>query len=209
MGVLAGLGALASVAATPLPANQLAPVGQPVQVVYGVNLITNGGFEDPLAWPWWLGIPGYTDPARGTVGPDSTQRRCGARSLRMGRDDAAAFYRVAIPANAQSADFSFWVYVDSPAPVVALDQNRLDVQVFAGTSVAHNLATYYAAVPTVSRATVPVEPLRVWQKKAFDLSAYKGQMIDLSFKEWGGTFFYIDDVGLWTAQPPIASVYFC
>jgi hypothetical protein len=88
VGVLAGLGAVASVAATPLPANQLVPVGQPVQVVYGVNLITNGGFEDPVAWRWWLGIPGYVDPARGTVGLDSTQRHCGARSLRMGRDDA-------------------------------------------------------------------------------------------------------------------------
>jgi hypothetical protein len=83
------------------------------------------------------------------------------------------------------------------------------VQVFSGSSVPQNLATYYAGIPTVYRASVPVEAQRVWQKKTFDLSAYKGMTVDLGFKEWAGTFFYIDEVALWTGQPPFPSVYFC
>src|SRR5262247_3764704 len=93
----ASLGALASVAATPVVVDP----GQPIQVAHGVNLVANGGFEDPVAWPWWLGIPGGSDPSRGTVGPDMTQHHCGSHSLRMGRQDATAFYRVGIPASAQ------------------------------------------------------------------------------------------------------------
>jgi hypothetical protein len=184
-GVLATL-PLAAAADGPV----VAPQPTPLTIDLGQNLIVNGGFEDAISSPWWLGDVPHFNPSVGTVGPDTTQHHCGSRSLRLGRDDATAYYRVAIPATAQRADFSFWMWVDRPGAVWGTQENRLDVEVHQGPAVSHILATYYAH--DAAQVT------QVWQRKTFDLAAFKGQTIDLDFKNWLGTYYYIDDVALWT-----------
>jgi hypothetical protein len=104
--LIAGLGALAVVAAA-LPASTaaadgpiLAPQPTPITINLGQNLIVNGGFEDPIAWPWWLGAVERWNPPLGTVVVDTAQHHCGTHSLHFGVGDSTAYYRVAIPTTA-------------------------------------------------------------------------------------------------------------
>jgi hypothetical protein len=154
------------------------------------NLIQDGGFENNAGTPWWLS---------GSNATIDKLPHCGALSLRLGGyGNGSAFYRLTIPATAARADLSFYLQVQSN-DLASADRNtwaagdHLEMEVV--TNGFHYTERWWARQAALTRGVWSYE--YIW-----NLQNYKGQVVDLSFKAFAdgvnATWFFIDDVALWT-----------
>jgi hypothetical protein len=152
------------------------------------NLIANGGFEGTLS-PWTLG--GVSLPLLSTV-----QKHSGANSIRLGANsgpgsrepngDSTAFQQVTIPSTATRATLTFWYY---PYTTDSIQYDWQDAQLRSSTG-----ATLINIFHIASNA-------QAWTQKTVDLTAYKGQTVQVWFNCHGDgytdpTTLWVDDVSL-------------
>jgi hypothetical protein len=145
--------------------------------------VTNGGFEVSGSWTYG----GVTSPAR-----YSSNSHTGTYSLKVGNISAAqngdsnTYQAITIPAGTQNATLTFWYW---PASTDTISSAWQEVQIRNASG------TKLAQVLKVCSNT------QTWTQVSYDLSAYKGQTIQLYFNDHasGGsnpTYFLVDDVSL-------------
>ncbi len=157
------------------------------------ELIVNGGFESDDAW--LLGpspvMPQYVTYASHT----------GNRSLVLGITSGAniesfssARQTVALPASASQLTLSFWAYAmaDSPATTDYMEVVLLNA---TGTTILNK--------PWQSH-----NDSRLWNRYAFDLTAWRGQTVQVYFNVYndglgGRAAMFLDDVSLQTCAGPV------
>ncbi|MDL2354756.1 MAG: CehA/McbA family metallohydrolase [Pseudomonadota bacterium] len=152
------------------------------------QLIVNGGFESGTA-SWTA--------SSGVITSDATEA-AHAGSWKAWLDGYGAahtdsiYQQRAIPSTVASASLSFWLRVDSSETTTTAVYDTLKVQVRSSSgAVLATLATY----SNLNKGTTFVQ-------KTFDLSAYKGQTVQIYFEGTEdatvATSFIIDDVSLTT-----------
>lgn len=150
------------------------------------ELLANGGFES--------GTTGWTG-STATIGTWSAQPAYeGTKNAWLGGNGSAVteslYQQIAVPSSATSATLSFMLHIDTAETTTTTAYDKLTVTVknSAGTTLA-TLATYSNLNKNAGYA-----------QKTFDLSAYKGQTIRVSFSETEDsslqTSFAIDKVSL-------------
>lgn len=157
---------------TPTPLPTLPPSGE--------SLIANGGFETGDIAPW---------SAFGSVQVVDERAHSGRYSLRLGTQNDRldeVFHEVTLPDDSWMITLSYWWYIDSEEPLPGGDALRVSVRSEAGAA---TLALLTNAAPQSQ-----------WLQSWFDLSAYRGQRVTLSFRaeensRWP-TVFYLDDIRL-------------
>jgi hypothetical protein len=162
----------------------------PIWVTQGTStssqLLANPGFESGAAS--WTATSGVINNST------STPARSGSYKARLNgygtaRTDTLT-QQVTIPSTATSASLSFWLQVQSAETTTTTAYDKLQAQVrnSSGTVLA-TLATY----SNLNKGSSYVQ-------KSFDLSAYKGQTVQVHFSGTEGsmlqTTFLIDDVAL-------------
>jgi len=252
--VLPASGAAAQSAPCTSFACNLPPIGFPPPVPAGQQLLVNSGFEDEAVaspftfaaqiqqhgWERAGGLVIGTGHANGICpGPNVfdpyVRPHCWSKALATGGNWGSAFshasfgyQQVTIPANAAAPVLSFYLLVDSQAPLYQStpfgpipiwygDPDRLTVSVRSSTvdyspsqNVLAQLARYTlydAPAPGFTNVNTGLTFRNSgWLRKGdFDLSAYKGQTIQVWFDSWAtmapptGTNFYVDDVQLLTS----------
>ena len=149
----------------------------------GGELIVNGGFESSASW---------TQSSSGafTIAPDPTKPHTGLNSAYLcGYDNCtdSIYQTVTIPSTATSATLTYWTYVSTTETTHSYD--------FLKTQVRNSSGTVLSTLQTLSDATATG-----WTKQTFDLSAYKGQTIQINFLGTNDvsnpTDFFVDDVSL-------------
>ena len=169
-------------------------VGSSSAVSFSVNnaatqLIVNGGFESGATA--WTASTGVITSDTGEAAHAGTWK---AWLDGYGAAHTDTIYQqVTVPSTATTVSLSFWLRVDSAETTTTTAYDTLKVQVrnSSGTALA-TLATY----SNLNKGTTFVQ-------KTFDLSAYKGQTVQIYFEgtedSTVATSFIIDDVSL-TAQ---------
>ena len=169
-------------------------VGSSSTVSFSVNnaatqLIVNGGFESGATA--WTASTGVITSDTGEAAHAGTWK---AWLDGYGAAHTDTIYQqVAVPSTATTVSLSFWLRVDSAETTATTAYDTLKVQVrnSSGTALA-TLATY----SNLNKGTT-------FAQKTFDLSAYKGQTVQIYFEgtedSTVATSFIIDDVSL-TAQ---------
>ncbi len=158
-----------------------------VTTVTSTELIVNGGFE--------TGTTGWTGNT-GDIGTFTGEAAFqGTRNAWMGGNGSAITetlgQTVTIPSTATSASLSFYLHIDTnESGATAFDKLLVQVRNTSGT-VLKTLATYSN-----------VNAAAGYQQRTFDLSAYKGQTIQIFFSETEDsslqTSFVLDNVSLIT-----------
>ncbi|GLH70547.1 hypothetical protein GETHPA_20800 [Geothrix rubra] len=150
------------------------------------DLVTNGGFESGATG--WSGTTGDIGTFSGEAAHTGT-KNCWLLGNGSTATETIA-QSVSIPSTATSATFSFWLHIDTAETTTTTAYDTLKVQVrnAAGT-VLGTLATY----SNLNKGTG-------YTQKSFDLSAYKGQTVQLYFlgSEDSSlqTSFVLDDVSV-------------
>ncbi len=151
------------------------------------ELVTNGGFES--------GTTGWTQTS-GVIAQNGTSEPTHSGTWDAWMDGYGSshtdyvYQQVAIPSTATSATFSFYLHIDTAETTTTSAYDTLKVQVrnTAGT-VLGTLATY----SNLNKATG-------YTQKSFDLSAYKGQTVQIYFVGTEDsslqTSFVLDDVSV-------------
>ncbi len=150
------------------------------------QLVANSGFESgPASWTASSGV------INNSAANPSRTGSYKAKLLGFGTARTDTLYQqVAIPSTAASATLSFWLQVQSAetTTTTAYDTLKAQVRNSSGTVLA-TLATY----SNLNKGSSYVQ-------KSFDLSAYKGQTVQLFFTGTEGTMlqttFLVDDVTL-------------
>jgi FG-GAP-like repeat len=162
----------------------------------GGNLIVNGGFEGSLTG--WTTAASNPAPALSTV-----QKHGGASSVLLGNvsppeatGDSSVYQTISIPSYSLNATLSFW-YFPATVDTVDFDWQEALIRNSAGTT---TLATIFHQASNAG----------VWTQQTFDLSAYKGQTIQVYFNVHGDGFgdvtsMYVDDVTLTFTSPQIVN----
>jgi len=152
------------------------------------ELVTNGGFEGSIS-PWTVSTG--TDCSAGCTG-ESAHSGTGFVWL-DGYGTATtdtATQTVTIPSTITTATLTFWLHVDTAETTTTTAYDKLTVQLLNSSgTVLTTLATY----SNLNAGTG-------YTQKSFDVSAYKGQTVKISFKgvedSQKQTSFVIDDVSL-------------
>jgi len=162
----------------------------PIWVTQGASsssqLLANPGFESGAAS--WTATSGVISNST------STPARSGSYKAKLNgygtaRTDTLT-QQVTIPSSATSASLSFWLQVQSAETTTTTAYDKLQAQVRNGSgTVLATLATY----SNLNKGTS-------YAQKSFDLSAYKGQTVQIHFSGTEGstlqTTFLIDDVAV-------------
>jgi len=151
--------------------------------------LTNGGFESGTT-PWVQSSTG------GFQLIDTTRPHTGTHSAYLGGYNSGTdtiYQQVTVPSTATSATFSYWSYISTQeACCTAYD--------FQYVQVLNTSGTVLATLQTLSNANSGT----TWKQYSFNLLAYKGQTVRLSFKATTDvslpTNFFVDDVSLNTCQ---------
>ncbi len=150
------------------------------------ELIKNGGFESGSAsWSASSGVIAQNGSSEPTHGGIYNAWLCGYGSTTTD----TLYQQVAIPSTATKATFSFWLHIDTDEPLTtAYDTLTVTVQNSSG-AVLKTLASFSNKNAASG-----------YTQYSYDLSAYKGQTIRVSFKgvedSQKQTSFVIDDVSL-------------
>ena len=153
------------------------------------QLVVNGGFESGVS-PWTATTGVITSDA-GEAAHAGTWKAWLNGYAAVHTD--TLYQQVAIPSTAASASLVFWLKVDSSETTTTTAYDTLKVQVRSSTgAVLATLATY----SNLNKGTT-------FLQKTFDLSAYKGQTVQIYFEgvedSTVQTSFIVDDVSV-TAQ---------
>ncbi|WP_338845789.1 M4 family metallopeptidase [Massilia sp. W12] len=150
------------------------------------ELISNGGFEQGASG--WAGDVGVINSWR------EMPAASGKNNAWMGGNGTMytenLYQQVTIPVTAKSATLSFMLHINSDEPRATVAADKMTVSVLdSKNAVLKVLATY----SNQNKATG-------YQKRSFDLSAYKGKTIRILFSETENFFyqtsFVLDDVSL-------------
>ncbi|GCE16058.1 choice-of-anchor J domain-containing protein [Tengunoibacter tsumagoiensis] len=166
---------------TPTPTSTPTPTPTP-----GGNLIQNGGFEN--------GSTSWTESSSGGYEIiDNSNPHTGLNEAYLcGYNNCSdsLYQTVTIPATASSATLSYYWYVSTNETSHSHDFLYVRVRSTSGSTL-KTLQTLSDGSTTNS-----------WQSASYDVSAYKGQTIQIAFVSTNGsmlpTSFYIDDVALAT-----------
>jgi len=157
---------------TPTPVPTLPPPGQ--------LLIPNSGFETGDPSPWAI---------QGAVQVVDEWAHSGRYSLRMGTQNDSLdqmSHTITLREDFQKITLSYWWYVESEEPLAGGDVLRVFVRSEQGS----------AMLGTVTNAG----PQNQWRQSWFDLSAYRGQAVTLTFQAEENshfpTAFYLDNIRL-------------
>jgi len=195
--VIAVLALIAALAPFGLPGNAATvtpgPPGPPGPSGKCTELVANGGFETTGAWQFGA------SPVPPQVVTYSAH--AGTHSLQMGITSGAnvesfssARQTVSIPAGAARATISFWFYAIAEAPATT-DYMELVIFNADGSAI--------QGKPWRSH-----NDSRLWNQASFDLSAWRGQTIQLYFNVYndgvgGRAAMFLDDVSLSACPVPV------
>ncbi|MBA3946335.1 MAG: immune inhibitor A [Herpetosiphonaceae bacterium] len=150
----------------------------------GSQLIVNGGFESGTS-PWVVsssggyGIVSTTRPHTGTY----SAYLCGYNNC-----SDTLYQTVSIPANITSASLSYWWYMSTHETQHPYDFMHARVRSTSGTTL------------TTLQTLNDGSSANGWFQASYDLSAYKGQTVQIAFVSTNDTYnttsFFIDDVAL-------------
>jgi len=165
---------------TPTPTNTPTPTPPPSS-----NLIQNGGFEQGSS-PWVESSSGGYELV------DSSNPHTGSYEAYLcGYNNCAdsISQTVTIPASGSSATLTYFWYMST----TETSSHAYDVM---HVQVLNSSGSVLATLQTISNGSTA----NSWQSASFDLSAYKGQQIQITFSATNGsinpTDFYVDDVAL-------------
>ncbi len=164
----------------PSPTPTLTPTPVPSPPPQGESLIDNGGFETGGWTPW---------EAFGAAEVVDERAHSGRFSLRMGtvNDSIDQLSRtVRLPEDADMITLSYWWYIESEDFQPWADTLRVLVQWEGGG----------ATLEALTNSDLQFQ----WRQSWFDLSAYRGQQVTLTFRgeqnAKASTLFYLDDIRL-------------
>ncbi|HEX9082000.1 MAG TPA: Ig-like domain-containing protein, partial [Holophagaceae bacterium] len=151
------------------------------------NVISNGGFES--------GTTGWTQSS-GVIAQNGTSEPAHAGTWDAWLDGYGSshtdtlYQTVSIPASATTATLAFWLHVDTAETTTTSAYDTLKVQV------RNSSGTVLATLGTFSN----LDAVSGYVQKTFDLSAYKGQTVQIYFNGTEDssqqTSFVLDDVSL-------------
>ncbi|MCA9936452.1 MAG: carboxypeptidase regulatory-like domain-containing protein [Ardenticatenaceae bacterium] len=188
---------------TPRPAPTATPTATPNPCHEQVN---NGGFEQTEFWT--IGQNAY--PAA----YDTAVVHNGSRAMRVGifnpgdntNSYSSVWQTVAIPANATSATFTFWLYTGSSGTRMTLPAE--DAPIIDRAPLIDDAQYVLIYDQNEQQHTLIFQRLNelTWTYHQFDLSQFAGQNVRLYFgtynNGYGGiTGIYVDDVSLQTCTP--------
>ncbi|MCK9195344.1 MAG: Ig-like domain-containing protein, partial [Nevskia sp.] len=168
-------------------------VGTSSTVTFSVNnavaatqLITNGGFES--ASTGWTATAGVITNSTGEPARTGSYKAW-LNGYGTAHTDTLR-QTVAIPANAGTVTLSLWLHIDTAETTTTTAYDRLTVQLRSTSgAVLTTLATY----SNLNKATGFIQ-------RSFDISAYRGQSVQLYFTGTEGgtlqTSFVVDDVSI-------------
>jgi len=189
-----GTGAFAPGGPTPTPSPTATPTPTPTPSPTPApgQLVVNGGFETGSFTPWVTG-GGAPTPSLSTA-----QAHSGTDSVLLGtagtfgtepNGNSSMYQTVTIPASASNATLSFWYY-GGTTDSIRYDWQEAQIRTTSGKKLAQVMKVAANA--------------QSWTQVTFNLSAYRGQTIELWFNVhqdgYGDlTYMYVDDVSLTTS----------
>lgn len=169
---------------TPTPAPSSTPTSTPTPTPTARNLISNGGFESGSS-PWVESSSGGYEIV------DNSHPHTGAYEAYLcGYNNCqdSLYQTVSIPATSTTAQLSYYWYVSTTETQHAWDYLYVRVRNSSGTVL--------TTLQTISDGSATGS----WHSASYDVSAYKGQTIQIAFvatnDSTNPTDFYIDDVAL-------------
>ena len=195
--VIAVLALIAALAPLGLPGNAATvtpgPTSSPGPSGSCTERVADGGFESGGAWQFGA------SPVPAQVVTYSA--RSGAHSLQMGITSGANVesfssvrQTVSIPAGSAQATLSFWYYAIAEAPATT---DYMELVIFSADGSA-----------ILGKPWRSHNDSRLWNQASFDLSAWRGQTIQLYFNVYndgvgGRAAMFLDDVSLSACPPPV------
>ncbi|GER91430.1 DNA-binding protein [Dictyobacter vulcani] len=172
---------------TPTPQPTVTPTPQPTVTPTPTptgNLLQNGGFESGSS-PWVeSSIGGYeiVDSSNPHTGSYEAYL-CGYNNCQD-----SIYQTVTLPASSTSDVLSYYWYVNTTETTHSFDYLSIQVRSTSGT------------VLSTPQKLSDGSTTGSWQKSSFDISAYKGQTVQIAFVATNGnqnpTDFYVDDVAV-------------
>jgi hypothetical protein len=162
------------------------------------ELIGNGGFENGSANPAPWVLTSSSSPVEIINNSSSEPAHTGSWDAWLDGFGSShtdtVMQQVSVPSNATAATLSFWLHIDTAETTATTAYDKLTVQVRdSAGSVLSTLATYSN-----------LNHVSGYQQHTFDLSAFKGQTIQIFFQGVEDfelqTSFVIDDVSLQVTQ---------
>lgn len=143
------------------------------------ELVANGGLESTTSWTGTTTAINTTRPHAGT----KSANFCNTNSCNQ-----SLYQAITIPANATTVTLTYWTYITTKETSHSYDYLRVQVRSTAGTVL--------STVQTLSDGS----PTGSWVKSTYDLSAYKGQTVQINFAATTDSSntsnFFVDDVSV-------------